>query len=113
MSHFAFIKERLNNFQVIDRLLAARQWQRSEPQRYTNPHSKEVQDNVRVITDQKGKVKLGIQDAKLIVDPWYMGDDYKSFLRDYRIGIVQYAVGVDHCTVEIIDEENAIVRAIN
>lgn len=85
MSIFATCSIKVKALETAKTMAQARGWRVETPSVYMNPHSRENVPNPLLFIDGHGTVKLAIdqQTGDAYVDPYYMGRDYETFLRDY------------------------------
>jgi hypothetical protein len=115
ISHFTRIATKLLNKSLMERLASQRGWTVEFEKVHKNKwtYSKEQVENALVLK-QGEKTKLVVaQDGTPIVDSYYMGRDFESFLQQYSVELIKETAMIDGGIVsETVDKQGNIVLVV-
>jgi len=84
MSHFSTLKMKVKNQKTIEKVADRMDWRTEHMDRYANPYGTGTVKDATVLKDKSGQVKAVIDsEGNMIVDPYYMGNDFQKFCQQY------------------------------
>ena len=91
MSHLTKMKTKISDKRIANIVAEKIGWSIQRCSQFVNSWSNEKVTNCDIYKNSAGQVKMVVdKDGNVIVDPYFMGGEYRTYMRDYTVDLMKH-----------------------